>query len=141
VLDAANVQGGRVEVYLLPTQVTDLRGSQPMAKRQQDHECVAMAWRLALAASINLSTSPIVRCSRVRSAALGWRSGAGASTVRFSVVGALSAGDEFSMRMAPFDLGQFKLQLFMNASEGPLRSFAEQPHSCAALDRCLRNRD
>ena len=49
--------------------------------------------RLVLAASISRSTSPAVRCSRVRSAALGRRNSA---TVRFTVADATSAKDEFA---------------------------------------------
>ena len=37
----ANVQGGGLEVHLLPPKIADLNGSQAMAKGEEDHQRVA----------------------------------------------------------------------------------------------------
>jgi hypothetical protein len=52
------------------------------------------SWRLAVAAAVSRSTSSVVRCSLVRSSALGRR------TVRFTVVGEVAGEVWLSMRMA-----------------------------------------
>ena len=79
------------EVDLLPPEVNDLPSAQPVPEGKEDHERVRWPQRLRFAASINFSTSARVRCSRVRSAELGRRSG----TVRTSVVGECAKGIGF----------------------------------------------
>jgi CTP-dependent riboflavin kinase len=43
VLDAANMQRSCSEVDLFPAKIANLRCAQPMPKRKQHHECVALA--------------------------------------------------------------------------------------------------
>ena len=79
--------------------------------------------RLAAAVSINLSTSSFVRCSRVRSSALGRR------TVRFTVAGDCKARGELSIAFAPSPWGLFRLQLFYERLRMPPR-FPKKPSAC-----------
>ena len=91
--------------------------------------------RLAAAVSMSLSTSSVVRCSRVRSWALGRR------TVRFTVAGEVGGSGDFSIGFAPFDLGLFRLQLFYGRPRGlafqrsPRQSNAQRSASLRLLAR------
>ena len=78
VLDPADVEDRGTEFDL----VAQLGDPQSVSEGQE--RC---PWRFALAASIRVSTSPGVRCSRVRSSAFGRLVGA---TVRKTSVGAIS---------------------------------------------------
>jgi hypothetical protein len=66
VLDPARVQDRAAKVNLVPAQIDELGHSEAMAVGHQDHGRVAVAERLPRAASISVSTSPGVTCSRVR---------------------------------------------------------------------------
>jgi hypothetical protein len=93
--DPADVHHGAVEVDLVPAQIADLGCPQavPVVRRTM----VASRWpcRLPRAASISASTSPGVRCSRVRRSAFALRFGA---TVRFTSVGATTRRWDFAMQ-------------------------------------------
>ena len=88
---------GRAEVHLVPAQVDQLGGPQPVAVGHEDHSGVPVSPAVLLARAISRSTSASVKYSRVRSLLLGGRFGV---TVRFTVLGVTSLRCRLAMRCA-----------------------------------------
>jgi hypothetical protein len=106
---------GVVEVYLIPTQVDQIRCPEAMPVGQQDHRGVAMAIPIGLSGDHELLHSASVRYSRVRSSALGRRSGV--ATVRFTVAGDTSFRRDFAM-LSVLPLPRlFEEQTFTNSQQ------------------------
>ena len=90
---AAQTHCGGLEVHIA-LQAAKLARSQTLPEGNQKHCGIPLPQRFRFAASISLSISRSVRCSRSRSSPLGRRSGA---TVRFSVAGGTSFSAELVM--------------------------------------------
>ncbi len=69
VLDAPDVQHRRLEVDLLPAQIDHLGRPQAVPVGQKHHEGITVAVAVVAHCPISFSTSPSVKCSRVRSSA------------------------------------------------------------------------
>jgi hypothetical protein len=91
-LDPADVQDSAGEIDLVPTQVDQFAGSEAVPVGTSTMVASRCPQRLLLAALISFSISASVRCSRVRSSALGRRRGV---TVRFTVAGVINRRGDF----------------------------------------------